>query len=71
MKWLRKALAVGATSAMLSAPMLGYQNFMEVKPSPQQVAWQDLEFGVIVQSAQHDRLRGYRSVRAYQGISTL
>jgi alpha-L-fucosidase len=48
MKWLCKALAVGAVSAMLSAPMLGYQNFMEVKPSPQQVAWQDLEFGVIV-----------------------
>jgi alpha-L-fucosidase len=48
MKWLGKALACGAVSAMLSAPMLGYQNFMEVKPSPQQVAWQDLEFGVIV-----------------------
>ena len=48
MKWLRKALAVGATSAMLSAPMLGYQNFSEVKPSAQQVAWQDLEFGVIL-----------------------
>jgi alpha-L-fucosidase len=48
MKWLCKALAIGATSAMLSARMLGYQNFMEVKPSPQQVAWQDLEFGVIV-----------------------
>jgi alpha-L-fucosidase len=48
MKWFRNALAVGAASTMLSAPMLGYQNFMEVKPSPQQVAWQDLEFGVIV-----------------------
>jgi alpha-L-fucosidase len=24
------------------------QNFSEVKPSPQQIAWQDLEFGVIV-----------------------
>jgi alpha-L-fucosidase len=48
MKWFRNALAAGAVSAMLSAPMLGYQNFMEVKPSPQQVAWQDLEFGVIV-----------------------
>jgi alpha-L-fucosidase len=32
----------------LSAPVPGEQNFMEVKPSPQQVAWQDLEFGVIV-----------------------
>jgi alpha-L-fucosidase len=48
MKWFRNALAVGAASTMLSASMLGYQNFMEVKPSPQQVAWQDLEFGVIV-----------------------
>jgi len=48
MKWFRNALAAGAVSTMLSAPMLGYQNFMEVKPSPQQVAWQDLEFGVIV-----------------------
>ena len=48
MKWFRKTLVIGATSAMLCAPILGYQNFMEVKPSPQQVAWQDLEFGVIV-----------------------
>jgi len=48
MKWLGNTLAVGAASIMLSAPMLGYQNFTEVKPSPQQVAWQDLEFGVIV-----------------------
>jgi len=24
------------------------ENFVEVKPSPQQVAWQDLEFGVII-----------------------
>ena len=48
MKWFRNALAAGAISAMLSTPMLGYQNFMEVTPSPQQVAWQDLEFGVIV-----------------------
>jgi alpha-L-fucosidase len=26
----------------------GAQNFSEVKPEPQQVAWQDLEFGVII-----------------------
>ena len=31
MKWFSKALVIGATSAMFSAPMLGYQNFMEVK----------------------------------------
>ena len=24
------------------------QNFTDIKPSPQQVAWQDLEFGVII-----------------------
>ena len=48
MRWFRNALAAGMVSGMLSTPMLGYQNFMEVKPSPQQVAWQDLEFGVIV-----------------------
>ena len=24
------------------------QNFTDVKPSPQQVEWQDLEFGVII-----------------------
>src|SRR5438874_12959518 len=24
------------------------QNFVDIKPSPQQVAWQDLEFGVII-----------------------
>ena len=24
------------------------QNFVDVKPSPQQVAWQDLEFGVLI-----------------------
>ncbi|HET6220207.1 MAG TPA: alpha-L-fucosidase, partial [Acidobacteriaceae bacterium] len=48
MKWFRNALAIGATFTAFSVPLSGYQNFMEVKPSPQQVAWQDLEFGVIV-----------------------
>jgi hypothetical protein len=36
---------MAAPFAACSAPLLGYQNFTEVKPSPQQVAWQDLEFG--------------------------
>jgi alpha-L-fucosidase len=31
-----------------SAMKCGAQNFSEVKPSPQQVAWQDLEFGVLI-----------------------
>jgi alpha-L-fucosidase len=48
MKWFRNALVIGAMCTTPSAPVLGYQNFMEVKPSPQQVAWQDLEFGVII-----------------------
>ncbi|XQA64002.1 hypothetical protein ACM9XC_11065 [Xanthomonas sacchari] len=33
---------------VLATPPLLAENFAEVKPSPQQVAWQDLEFGVIV-----------------------
>jgi alpha-L-fucosidase len=32
---------------MIAVPA-GAQNFSEVKPEPQQVAWQDLEFGVII-----------------------
>ena len=44
MRWIRNALAAG----VLSCAMLAGQNFTEVKPSPQQVAWQDLEFGVII-----------------------
>ena len=32
----------------LSVTLLQAQNFADVKPSPQQVAWQDLELGVIV-----------------------
>ncbi len=35
-------LACGATLAQAQ------QNFVDAKPSPQQVAWQDLEFGVII-----------------------
>jgi alpha-L-fucosidase len=34
--------------ASLSATFAPAQNFTEVKPSPQQLAWQDLEFGVII-----------------------
>jgi alpha-L-fucosidase len=39
---LRTGLVLAVTSCALA------QTFSEVKPSPQQVAWQDLEFGVIV-----------------------
>ena len=33
---------------LISASLASPQNFVDVKPSPQQVAWQDLEFGVII-----------------------
>jgi alpha-L-fucosidase len=33
---------------LLTFPLVAAQNFSDVRPSPQQVAWQDLEFGVIV-----------------------
>jgi alpha-L-fucosidase len=47
-KKLRK-LAFAATCAALFTATFGCaQNFSEVKPAPQQVAWQDLEFGVIL-----------------------
>ena len=48
MKGIPHTLAIAALFAACSASLLGYQNFTEVKPSPQQVAWQDLQFGVIV-----------------------
>ena len=42
-------LALAATCAALLAAQSGAaQNFSEIKPTPQQVAWQDLEFGVIL-----------------------
>lgn len=40
--------AVLAAAALLGAASAQSQNFSEVKPAPQQVAWQDLEFGVII-----------------------
>jgi alpha-L-fucosidase len=43
-----KFLAVWAIVAALSAPVIAAQNSTDLKPSPQQVAWQDLEFGVIL-----------------------
>lgn len=33
---------------IVAAALCHAENFSEIKPSPQQVAWQDLEFGVIV-----------------------
>ena len=45
---LRHAHAFAALLAALFAPALPAQNFVDIKPTPQQVAWQDLEFGVIL-----------------------
>lgn len=41
--WLSLCCAVLTSSGQTTA-----QNFVDVKPAPQQTAWQDLEFGVIV-----------------------
>ena len=44
----RRVLFAAATLALSVAGSSSAQNFVDVKPSPQQVHWQDLEFGVIV-----------------------
>src|ERR1700722_4001210 len=36
---------------LVSGSLATPQNFADIKPSPQQVAWQDLEFGVIIHFA--------------------
>ena len=42
-------LLMGVTLAMvLASSTARAQSFADIKPSPQQVAWQDLEFGVII-----------------------
>ena len=43
--YLRTALAL---VALTWSGICAAQNFVDVKPTPQQVAWQDLEFGVIL-----------------------
>ena len=47
MKSLR-VIALIVVSLLLSGSPLRGQSFTDVKPSPQQVEWQDLEFGVII-----------------------
>ena len=50
-KWISsiRNLLMGAGLALSAcAPLAVSQNFADIKPSPQQVAWQDLEFGVII-----------------------
>ena len=47
MSWLRVALGLIAVMAALNFAAAA-QNFVDIKPSPQQSEWQDLEFGVII-----------------------
>ena len=47
--WRQSALCVAISFAFHLTPLNSQaQNFSDVKPSPQQVEWQDLEFGVII-----------------------
>ncbi|HET6170565.1 MAG TPA: alpha-L-fucosidase [Terracidiphilus sp.] len=48
MNSLRNFLFVAGIAFSLSSPFAEAQNFSDIKPSPQQIAWQDLEFGVII-----------------------
>ncbi|AXC14635.1 Alpha-L-fucosidase [Acidisarcina polymorpha] len=48
MKCISIALAATLVFAGMSARLVLAQNFTDLKPTPQQVAWQDLEFGVIL-----------------------
>ncbi len=41
-------LLLAFSVSLLNAASLRAQNFTEIKPSPQQVEWQDLEFGVLI-----------------------
>jgi len=44
----RSLLRSGLIAVLACAAPLQAQNFADIKPSPQQVEWQDLEFGVII-----------------------
>jgi alpha-L-fucosidase len=48
MKSLRRISISAALVLSLSAPQILAQNFPDIKPTAQQTAWQDLEFGVII-----------------------
>src|SRR5713226_3077356 len=43
-----RMIIVGLLASSLVASAAHAQNFTEIKPSPQQVEWQDLEFGVLI-----------------------
>jgi alpha-L-fucosidase len=44
----RKTVLSAAMAAVAAGACAQVQNFVDVKPSPQQVEWQDLQFGVIL-----------------------
>jgi alpha-L-fucosidase len=46
--YLQKALVALTTSMLLFCLTADAQNFVDMKPSPQQVQWQDLEIGAII-----------------------
>ncbi len=48
MRFLRNRSDLAALALVLFASLACAQNFPDMKPSPQQTAWQDLEFGVII-----------------------
>jgi alpha-L-fucosidase len=48
MSWIHLRTATLLTIAILTCTFFFGQNFADVKPSPQQVAWQDLEIGAII-----------------------
>lgn len=48
MNSFRNRLIGAGIALFLCAPHASAQNFSDIKPTPQQVNWQDLEFGVIV-----------------------
>jgi alpha-L-fucosidase len=45
---LTRKTSLAIFALLISATLATAQNFVDVKPSPQQVDWQDLEFGVII-----------------------
>ena len=48
MKQFQSIVLAAVCAALIGGALVHAQNFSETKPSPQQVAWQDLEFGVIL-----------------------
>ena len=58
MNSFRNRSTISALTLFLIASLASAQSFPDVKPSPQQIAWQDLEFGVIIHFSTntfHDR----------------